>query len=1510
MGKIIKKIVYSVGWILFLLMVLGILSTILINSSGVQRTITTKAFDKLEMLFGNRFEFSNVRLALVNRIEIKDLLITDLAEDTIIYAPEFSAHFPGLIRTILKKDPHLPINIRRMKFNNAYFRLYNDSTNTSNIKFLFDTLSARKDTAKPPGKLEFRNIDIKNSRFLLMKYDTAKVLTRIEYSQMEFNDLNIRVKDFSILADTLMMHLRRLSFEEKSGFKIRSFSSKLELCKNYMHFDGVKTKLLQSNLKLEKAHFDFNLFKDFANGDFFEKVKMQINITESSINMLDVGYFAKIFEDMDHSFSLSGDFYGNLANFNGRKLKLKSGSSTHLEGRFDVAGLPDVPSTFLYFDIKDFTTTAGDMNALNLPKGKKINLPKALENIENFQYQGNFTGFFRDFVSYGQITTNHGVINTDLLFAPDSNNLLSFSGHVISSNFDVGILSQSSDKIGKITLDMEIDGQGLVKGGFDVDIKGEIKQFEVNNYNYTNIDVDGIFSENKFNGKLEINDPNAKLEFDGLVDLSSEIRQYVFTANVFHANLYNLNFSKNDPNYTGSFLLNAELYGNTLDEINGEVKLLNSLFTKTDGQIQVYDIQLNIVNDSVQSRLALNSDFLDGEVRGVFKPTQLLDDYLKLANNYLTIVDFKFPKDAETLPCDYNFNMEFKNSRPVFMFFLPNYSVSPQTKIAGWFKRDSIAQTKIHVFSPEMHLKKTVLKNLAVNASTHQDKLRIELGSEGADLGSRVMFDNFTLLAAVDSNKVNFQTRWMNWDSLLQKGNISGELNVLKTIDSSLSVHVAIDSSDLVLNDSEWSFNSFNLYLDSSTVFIDDFQMFSGPESIFVNGYLRDGTSDSLYCRFEQFDFSNLNNFTRSEAFRFGGTLEGDVVIKGFARPLIFSEMKIDSLALNNEPIGDTYFKSRWDNARKALVLKGDVYRGQLNTLNILGDIYPVRGGEMDINLDFKKFRLNFVKPYLDNIFDDVLGLATGSLHLSGTTAKPKLNGSINLQKTFFTVDYLKTRYNFTAPISFSNNNIVFDNVEMKDKYGNSAMLNGLIKTEYFKEFALSLSINANRFLLLDTKEYDNDAFFGKAFATGLIRMNGKAESLKFEATVKTEPGTDFNIPVTDSEELVDYTFIKYLDKDTLNETVVNNDYKVNLSGMQMDFNVTVTPDAKVKIIFDPAMGDIIETKGSGQMRLAMNAAGDFSIVGDYIIEQGDYLFTIRDFLVSKSFKVKQGSSLRWSGDPINADVDINTYFRTKASMKGLLGTADDTYGSKTVDCMFNLRGKLMEPEVKYDIELPFAEQAVRDVVASRISTEEERGKQFLSLLILSEFLYTGGSENTNSAGQNVAGANTQELLSNQLSNWLSQISNDFDVDVNYRGGGEDAEKQLGIALSADLLNDKLNINGSVEARTNAELENTSEIVGDVDIDYKITKSGNIRARVYNRASEQHESLEENSLYTQGIGVFYAEEFDSLGELAQKYRNAIAKRKEKRKNKKNNQENKKRTPSNENAIKDEEDALF
>ena len=357
--------------------------------------------------------------------------------------------------------------------------------------------------------------------------------------------------------------------------------------------------------------------------------------------------------------------------------------------------------------------------------------------------------------------------------------------------------------------------------------------------------------------------------------------------------------------------------------------------------------------------------------------------------------------------------------------------------------------------------------------------------------------------------------------------------------------------------------------------------------------------------------------------------------------------------------------------------------------------------------------------------------------------------------------------------------------------------------------------------MVLNTNPLINPDYYGKAFVTGSVGIWGNSDQTNIEVNMKTEKGTQFNIPLGGPAEVADNEFITFIKKDTSNQVT---EEKNDLSGLKMIFNLEATPDAEIQLIFDEKAGDVIKATGRGNINMDINSNGTFEMFGTYTINDGSYLFTLENF-INKKFDVETGSTIKWTGNPYNADINITADYKQRASLApffptvpasgsttdgqgtntaaGLTAggtTADDNNKRYPVECKLYMRDKLLTPDITFGIALPTVTEAKRQQVMGYINNEQELNRQVFSLLLLKSFVAPLALSNQQSgitAGSAV-GANASEMLSNQLSNWLSQLATNIDVGVNYTPGSTLSNEELDLALSTQLLNDKLSIDGNV----------------------------------------------------------------------------------------------------------------
>jgi hypothetical protein len=427
----------------------------------------------------------------------------------------------------------------------------------------------------------------------------------------------------------------------------------------------------------------------------------------------------------------------------------------------------------------------------------------------------------------------------------------------------------------------------------------------------------------------------------------------------------------------------------------------------------------------------------------------------------------------------------------------------------------------------------------------------------------------------------------------------------------------------------------------------------------------------------------------------------------------------------------------------------------------------------------------------------------------------------------------------------------------------NKALCNGKITHNKFKDWKFDIELFPDKLLCLNTDASQNELFYGKAYVSGYAHIFGDANNVKVDLDVKTERNTQLFIPMDYTSEVSENDFIIFTGQDG---TYVPKVVKNELAGITLSGKFQVTDEAEVQILFDPAVGDRIRGRGNGNLTMEITPDGNFYMSGDYTVKSGDYLFTFENVL-NKRFSIEEGGTIRWTGDPYEAELNLRAIYRLKTSMNSL--GYETNKGSVPVNCIINMSGMLTNPLFSFEIDLPGMSDVEKNNYLAIIN--QNLNYNFLTLLIVNSFynpgVTAGGSGNSTVANASVIGNIPSEVLSNQMSNWLSQISKKVDIGVNYRPGDQITQQQVEVALSTQLFDERVKIEGNVGmggGLVNSSTKNSSNIVGDVNVEVRLTD--NTRLHVFNKSNQQDYLLNDVP-YTQGVGVFYRKEFNTFKEL-------------------------------------------
>ena len=1481
--KSIKKAVKIGGRLIGSFLLLIILLLLLLRTSTVQTYLT----QRIAAYFSDRLEtsvtLSKVDIDFFKTLILEDFLIKDLAGDTLLYSDRL-----GLDLKLIQPKKH-SLAVNQITLENTTFQLTTwVEKKGSNYDFIVDYFSPTEkviDTTQGAWKLNFDQVELINARFIYNDVGHSKANHGIDFSHIDAKEIYGVFNDLEIVNDTIFSTVNGLRFKEKSGFNLLNLSGEAKVHGSVTQVIGLHIETPLSNVKADLI-FDMKSYDSYA--QFIDEVNMDVNFKETVASFEDISYFATDLKDLKEKVILEGKVTGTVANMKGRNVSMQFLSDTHLDGDFDLRGLPNIDETFIYMKIKSLETNKSSLEKLPLypfMEGKRLQLPSQFAKLGEMKFYGSFTGFVSDFVAYGELSTAVGQLITDVSFK-NQGNIPEYTGNIALDRFDIGRLFGISQTVQKTTLKTTISGKGFSLESLDLKLDGDIKSIDFIGYRYQNISLEGTLKNQQFDGIAAVEDENIDFDFNGKIDLEGKLPIYNFIANINKANLANLKLvNSTDSSIVISTTAELNMIGDELDNLEGSILLTNSFFRDSVNAFFVKNIGLNAIrfNDSLRS-VALRSDLVDLNMNGNFTFKDLVPSFTNFAIAYIPSAQEELVNQLSTE--DFTFDITFKNTSILSTLFFPNVKIGGQSRLSGNYNSNK-QDLNLYGFFPYVKINDYQFQNITLQGESPDDSLVIAASINQLALSDSSNIENIRLklISAHDS-----VTTFINWLNQSQKG-YAADLQLQTTFNGFTKSEHRFVNSSVVINDSLWTFTDGNyLQVDSSAITVKKLSIKSSLEELAIGGKVSLNPADTLSVSFKEMSLSYLKNLIPPSAIQLEGAISGNITLKDlYHKAIITAQVNMHDFVINQNRIGDGVLKSTYNIENEELYSVGSF--GPLNQpyLKVSGSYFPTKKVE-NIALDatFNNAPLNIFEQYCVDYLSHIKGTFKGTVKVSGDISLPELKGRLLLSGASFMVDYLNTSYTINDEIIIEPDFFGFNVIKIVDEKGNPAIATGTAFHDNYENFSLDIGLELTNFLALNTSVTDNDLYYGRANVSGLANISGYANNLIFDMNVTTEKNTRLNIPLTGESEVYSSNFLTFVEKNTIYRQPT--DYQVNLDGIDMNFDLTVTPDAEVRLIFDEQIGDVIKGRGNGNIKMEINTLGDFEMYGNYVIQEGDYLFTLQN-LINKKFILQKGGQITWNGDPFEANMDLSADYKLRSSLYDIL--PDDSLGTYRrrvpVTLGLNMEGKLMNPDISFDINLPTADDETRQrlqsilYVNSAEVNKQEMNKQVFSLLILNRFAPVSGL-NQDYEHANVGATSSSEFLSNQLSNWLSRISDDVNVGVNYRPGDELSSDEYELALSTQFFNDRVIVDGNVGySSNNYQLDNsqsTTGLIGEFSVEYKISQDGRFRLRGFNR-SNNNSLLQINSPYTQGAGLFYREEFSSFSELIEKYkRNLFTRRKD------------------------------
>ncbi|WP_308265107.1 translocation/assembly module TamB domain-containing protein [Prevotella sp.] len=1426
---------------------------ILLHIPSIQTYIGGCVADALCDKFGTKVKVGRVDLGFINRLILDDSYMQDKNGEQMLRVSRIS------VKINLLALANGQIEITSAQFFGLHANLYKATPEAKpNFQFVIDALASKDSTKqKTPLDLQINSLIIRNGEI------SYRVLSRPsrpgKFSADDINARNISAHIIinRITDDSLNVKVKRIAFDERCGFKLKSLSLSAIACRTKTKIENFKLELPATLIQIPSLQASYRM----KNGQIeMPTLQFDGSIKAPYISPSDLAVFVPTLTRLNMRPALDIQFNGTGSSLTVNKISINTtDGSLQLVANGGVKNYPANPSWYTNID----QLKAGQQAISNIyavATGK--NVPNIIERLGNVQITGYVGGDKKNIASEGKLNTSPG--NLTLAFDKRGDKI---TAHMETVRFNIGSLV-NDNKLGHISANLNVHGSS--KDNFAA--QGRVYDFDYNGYKYRSLNLNATYRNKRLEGKANIDDPNVQLTAIGTFVNNGAKPNLQLKANIAHFEPNTLRLTDKWQQTAFAANIACDIKGSDINNADGSIELHDFAMRGPETEYNINNVSVKTGYNNGNHFLDVDSDFGTIDINGHFSYNTIVRSVLNMVAAKLPTIPGLTHKPQREFN-DFTLNASLNSTEWMNRLLGIPLEIHRPLNISGEID-DKNEKINLWCDVPSFTFNGNRFSDAFINVESPSDTLKADIRIK--KLADRGKYMALHLNAGASDNHLNTSLSFSNNERHPLKGIINSSTVFAKDEEGVSTAYIDVLPSRATIGDTTWHVAPSSIIYSKNKLQVNSFSVSHDNQMLAINGTATKSENDSLLVTLNDIDVSYVLNLVNFHSVDFLGMASGEARIAGAfsEKPLFSADVIVKDFKFETGRMGTLYANVGYNHEEGNIEINAVAKDEDNRWTDINGYVSP-KHNYIDLAIDAHRTRAEFMESFCGSFMDNVNADINGNVNVVGPlnninlVGKAVVDGSVRLSA-------LNTTYWMRGDsVTFVPDEIKFKGDTLYDRNGNIGIMTGSIYHKHLTNLSYALKVKAKNLLAYDTHSFGDNTFYGTAYVTGDCDIKGKSGEVVIDIDAVPEKNSILVYNAADQSSIGSTDFITWKDNNVeeTDSTDTEHNNKVDIStNIRLNFLINCNPNATLKLIMDEKTGDYITLNGDGVLRASYFNKGSIDIYGNYIVDHGVYKLTIQN-IIKKDFTFQKGGSISFGGDPYNAALNLKAlYVLNSVSLADLNIGRSFSNNNVRVNCLMNITGNPNSPKVDFDLDMPNMSNDIKQMVYSLLNAEEEKNQQVLYLLAVGRFMAQNNNNNatgetpqysqTSLAMQSFLSGTISQQLNSVLSNVINSSNWNFGANISTGTEGFNNAEYEGM-LSGSLLNNRLLFNGQFGYRDNANA--TTSFIGDFDLKYLLFPNGNLAINVYNKTNDRY--FTRNSLNTQGLGVIMKKDFTRISDL-------------------------------------------
>ena len=522
----------------------------------------------------------------------------------------------------------------------------------------------------------------------------------------------------------------------------------------------------------------------------------------------------------------------------------------------------------------------------------------------------------------------------------------------------------------------------------------------------------------------------------------------------------------------------------------------------------------------------------------------------------------------------------------------------------------------------------------------------------------------------------------------------------------------------------------------------------------------------------------------------------------------VVSDMAVQDMTYEGAPIGNIstelvyLMKENDTHAIEAHLMLNDEEFGTLT-----GDYQNKDDGHIDATFNMTRFPLSLVNGFIEDQIVGLEGYAEGEIYVEDAYLLSQPYG-------------IRMRFD-NDPIRVIDSRLLLENFGLYAYNDEPINMMGNIDFSDMDRITMDMRMRARNLLLINSKQEAKSIAFGKAYVNFAARIQGPLELLDMRGRLDVLSSTDMTYMLLDSPLSTDNRLdelVKFTDFSDSTQTIV---VKPVPTGLNVDMTISVNQGAHIVCDLNAEQTNYIDLMGGGDLRMKYNHDG-INLTGRYTLNRGEMKYSL-PVIPLKTFTIKDGSYVEFTGDAMNPKLNITATEHTKAAVNN-----EEASRVVAFECGVIITKTLKDMGLQFIIEAPEDNLINGDLNSM---TVEERGKVAVAMLTTGMYL---ADSNTSGFSMNSA---LSSFLQSEINNIAGSALKTIDLSVgidNTTNASGAIQTDYSFKFAKRFFDNRLKIElgGIVSSGANMQGQKQS-FFDNVTMEYRLNQSGTMNAKLF-----------------------------------------------------------------------------